>query len=59
MTTIQTANEQTAYQTQRFVADFDGARIETRTFIGAAAAVARAEDEADDIALFDDADAGR
>jgi len=49
----------TAYQTQRFVSDFDGERIETRFFTGAAADAARAEDEAEDIALFDDADAGR
>lgn len=54
-----TAYQTTAYQTLRFVSDFDGARIEARTFTGAAAEIARAEDEAEDIALFDDADADR
>lgn len=54
-----TAYQTTAYQTLRFVSDFDGARIEARIFTGAAADAARAEDEAEDIALFDDADAGR
>lgn len=54
-----TAYQTIPYQTWRFVSDFDGARIEARIFTGAAADAARAEDEAEDIALFDDADAGR
>jgi len=54
-----TVHQTTAYQTLRFVSDFDGERIEPRAFTGAAAEIARAEDEAEDIALFDDADADR
>ncbi len=54
-----TAYQTTAYQTLRFVSDVDGERIEPRVFTGAAAKAARAEDEAEDIALFDDADAAR
>jgi len=54
-----TVHQTTPYQTLRFVSDFDGERFEARTFTGAAAEIARAEDEAEDIALFDDADADR
>jgi len=49
-----TALRTDAYDTLVWILDDDGERVVTRRYTGAEAALARAADEADDLALFDD-----
>ena len=53
-----TALRTDAYDTLVWILDDDGERVVTRRYTGAEAALARAADEADDLALFDDEDDG-
>jgi hypothetical protein len=53
-----TALRTDAYDALLWILDDAGARVVTRRYTGAEAALARAADEADDLALFDDEDDG-